>query len=300
MATFIRRGKSWQVRVCRKGRKASATFPTKLQAQEWASRIENDSIASHYGLQARHTLREAVEQFQLQCVPERQGSRWESLRLAAFLSRESLLCSRQLSSLSESDFSAWRDRRLGEVSPSTVRRELALLGAVLGIARREWKWLSHDPLKIKKPKEPPPRRRGVSHDEVIGILSHANDQVSCAFLLALETGMRAGEILSLTWGNVDLEKRVATLPHTKNGDSRQVPLSRVGVHILQFLKVPQFRIHVSSTRLRGFRVNSYWFASNPVEREDGRVMVHPTVRTEVHRETGRSGVADSRFPLATH
>lgn len=60
---------------------------------------------------------------------------------------------------------------------------------------------------------------------------HANDQVSCAFLLALETGMRAGAILSLTWGNVDLERRTATLPKTKNGDSRQVPLSNLAVNI---------------------------------------------------------------------
>lgn len=190
---------------------------------------------THYGLPTKATLGQALTRFLTEISPNRQGARWEILRLRSFAEREKLLCARQLSSLSEADFSAFRDRRLLDVSASTVRRELALLGAVLGIARREWKWLSHDPLKIKKPKEPPARRRGVSRDEVIGILSHANDQVSCAFLLALETGMRAGEILSLTWGNVDLEKRTATLPKTKNGDSRQVPLSSTGVHLLQLL-----------------------------------------------------------------
>ena len=44
-------------------------------------------------------------------------------------------------------------------------------------------------------------------------------------LFAIETGMRRGEILSLTWENVHLGKRYVHLPDTKNGDSRDVPLS---------------------------------------------------------------------------
>lgn len=209
-----------------------------MQAQEWAAKIEAEATNAHYRLSSRKTLADAIEQFRMDVSPSRRGSRWEDLRLASFAERETQLCARQLSSLTEADFAAWRDRRVGEVSASTVRREFALLGAVLGIARREWRWLSHDPLKIKKPSEPPARRRGVTREEVIGILSHANEQVSCAFLLALETGMRAGEILSLTWGNVDLDRRVALLPKTKNGDSRQVPLSAAAIYVLRELQVP--------------------------------------------------------------
>jgi integrase len=45
-------------------------------------------------------------------------------------------------------------------------------------------------------------------------------------ILALETAMRRGELVGLLWEHVDLEKRVAHLPQTKNGDSRDVPLSQ--------------------------------------------------------------------------
>jgi integrase len=42
-------------------------------------------------------------------------------------------------------------------------------------------------------------------------------------ILAIETGMRRGELLSLAWSNIDFEVRVAHLPLTKNGESRDIP-----------------------------------------------------------------------------
>ena len=53
--------------------------------------------------------------------------------------------------------------------------------------------------------------------------------------LAIETGMRRSELLALQWSNVDLEKRIAFLPITKNGESRGVPLSTRAVAILRGL-----------------------------------------------------------------
>jgi integrase len=50
--------------------------------------------------------------------------------------------------------------------------------------------------------------------------------------LAIETAMRLGELLALEWKHVDLERRVAFLPHTKNGHSRSVPLSPIAVELL--------------------------------------------------------------------
>ena len=54
-------------------------------------------------------------------------------------------------------------------------------------------------------------------------------------LFAIETGMRRGEILSLTWEHVHLGKRYVHLPDTKNGDSRVVPLSPLALELLRDL-----------------------------------------------------------------
>ena len=54
-------------------------------------------------------------------------------------------------------------------------------------------------------------------------------------LLAVETAMRRGELLSLTWSNLDLDEQLAYLPETKNGEKRTVPLSPVAQDILNSL-----------------------------------------------------------------
>ena len=58
-------------------------------------------------------------------------------------------------------------------------------------------------------------------------------RTAAAFCFALETGMRAGEIVALTAENVFWERRFVHLPHTKNGLARDVPLSP---HALEILK----------------------------------------------------------------
>jgi len=70
------------------------------------------------------------------------------------------------------DLVEWRDLRLTEnVLPSTVRRELQLIGAVLSVARREWKWLSADLMKdLQYPKKSQPRERRISSEETEKVL----------------------------------------------------------------------------------------------------------------------------------
>jgi integrase len=53
--------------------------------------------------------------------------------------------------------------------------------------------------------------------------------------LALETGMRQGELLALTWDHIELGRRVARLLDTKNGEARDVPLSSAAVTVLRDL-----------------------------------------------------------------
>jgi integrase len=45
-------------------------------------------------------------------------------------------------------------------------------------------------------------------------------------ILAIETAMRWGELLDLRWQHIDFKLNVAHLPLTKNGESRDIPLSR--------------------------------------------------------------------------
>lgn len=239
MATYRKRGKSWRVELYRNGGRESATFPTKQQASAWAQQREAELSGARL---PDKTLREALERFRLKVSPTRKGARWEELRLLVMEAQP--IARRPLARLTGADLAEWRDGRLGEVAPATVAREMALLRTVLETARREWHWLRDKPMAdVRVPKSPPSRKRRVSRDEIdrvtlaLGVTdtesATAENRTGLAFLFAVETAMRAGEILGLTWA--DVRQKAVNLPRTKNGDVRDVPLSPRAREILAAL-----------------------------------------------------------------
>jgi len=60
--------------------------------------------------------------------------------------------------LAPRDFADWRDRRMTEVAPASVIREMQLMSAVLNVARKEWGMISENPISdVNRPSKPPPR-----------------------------------------------------------------------------------------------------------------------------------------------
>ena len=113
------------------------------------------------------------------------------------------------------------------------------------MAIKEWGMVKENPMSnVKRPSEPAARDRLVTSRELEALAISAGGDLKLktgrafhAFLFAVETAMRAGEIVALTWGNIDTKKRVAHLPMTKNGTSRDVPLSNEAIRLLEALPV---------------------------------------------------------------
>lgn len=238
MATVSRHGKGWRVQIRRAGHPPiSKTFPLKTQAWAWAAEVEREIIEGSYN-PVKHTLDEALERYELKEAPKRDGSRWEVMRIRAF--RRHRIARKLISRVTEADLSAWRDERLESVSGSTTRREMNLWEQVFEVARKEWKWIDRNPIRdVKKPPEPPSRKRGVADDEVrqMGerLTGPYGREVFLGFQLGIETAMRAGEMWSLSRDQIDLKISVAHLLKTKNGDTREVPLSPRAVEIVREL-----------------------------------------------------------------
>jgi integrase len=138
-----------------------------------------------------------------------------------------------LAAISPDLVASYRDERLeAGKSPSTVRLELSLLSHLFTIAIKEWRiGLFYNPVaNIRKPTPPKGRDRRLSADEEITLLkacdNHSNPMLGWITRIALYTGMRAGEIKSLTRRQVNLQKRTVYLSETKNGSARTVPLTR--------------------------------------------------------------------------
>ncbi len=241
MATFrkLPSGK-WQAQIARNGIRKSSSFATKREAQDWAARQEY-LVTNAEPPQTKLTLKDAFDRYAREESPKRRGERWEVVRLERLSSDK--IADKRLADLEPADFAEWRDRRAKEVAPATVRREMTLMSSVLTTARREWGLISHNPISdIRKPASPPPRDRRVSADEIDKLikaggtdLSKAQARAVHAFRFAVETAMRAGEIVGLTDKTVDRDTRVATLPKTKNGTARKVPLSTAALGLLDEL-----------------------------------------------------------------
>jgi integrase len=218
----------------------SATFKTKREAAQWV--LKREAELSGRKLPDK-TLGDALDRYLEEVVPTHRGHRWEALRIKAM--RSAPIASRPLAAMEGPDLAAWRDGRLKEVSGATVAREMTLIRSVLEACRLDWGWVRENPMRdVRKPRTPASRKRRVSAEE-IGRLEIACDladgleartalqRTGLAFLFALETAMRAGEILGLTWA--DVSEKSVRLPLTKNGDAREVPLSKRAREILAVL-----------------------------------------------------------------
>jgi integrase len=243
MASIIKKSKGWEVQISVKGARKTRTLPSKKLAEDWAFKTEYELRSQvEDGVSQTHTFRDVFERYQEEVSEHKKGSRWEIIRLTKFCTYP--LADIKLSKLRREDLEAWIDLRLRTVKTSTVNRELNLISHCLTQARR-WRWMKDNPMKdLKRPENPPHRDRRISQEEIDLVLhclnyteDHELDQkqqfTAAAFLFAIETAMRAKEICSLSPSTVDLDKRVAHLPKTKNGAARSVPLTREAVRLLK-------------------------------------------------------------------
>ena len=255
MAAFkqLESGK-WQVQIFKAGKRTSKSFPTKKAAKDWAAREEYLAVNAE-PVGSTMLVKDVFDRYANEVSVLRKGEKWEVVRLNKIGRDE--IGDIVISKLRSADIADWRDRRLLEVMPASVAREMNLISGVMTVARKEWGYLSSNPVTdVRKPNKPPPRDRVVTASELEALaLSAGSDlqnitaRVFHAFLFACETAMRAGEIVVLTWENVDLDRAVAHLPTTKNGYSRDVPLSTEAVRLLKALPEadPVFGLNSSQT-----------------------------------------------------
>ncbi|MBX9638080.1 MAG: site-specific integrase [Nitrosomonas sp.] len=246
MATYRKIGKNWKVEVCRKGVRRSKTFNTKAECTFWAAEIEQEILAGESGKVPVKKFSDLLRRYADEVSPAKRGCDWEVTRINMICRDE--ISEVMLSQLKSDKFASWRDRRLRNVSVGTVLREWNLLSHVINVSIKEWGWLKENPLKnVKRPPQPRPRDRLISEDEIQRLLfalgynyerkpETYSSRVGAALLFAIETAMRAGEIVSLNWDRVNLDKRTALLIETKNGHKREVPLSGEAIRILNQLQ----------------------------------------------------------------
>ena len=242
----------WWVQIQVAGQRPSGTFDTKAQATAWAARKATELRAMRSGRAGLvKTLRDALRRYAEEVSPSKRGERWEVIRLQAFETpvHAPLPLGKKLADLTPEDVAMWRDARLAKVARGTVLRDLTLLASVLEHARREWGWLDVNPAQgVRRPAQPDHRDRVITGRETrvmmrqLGWPTRQPDGVrrvrtvqqaaAVTFVLALMTGMRAGELCGLKPGDVMPDH--LKIRSGKTG-KRDVPLTPTAVRVLQML-----------------------------------------------------------------
>ncbi len=240
MAYFRKRSGSWEASIEKKGySRISRTFDTKTQAEAWAKVTEAEMVRGHFVSRKEAestTLSEALDRYEREIIVEKKGAVQEKSRIRIW--KRSPLAKRFLAQVQGKDVAAYRDARLKEVGPNTVRLELALLSHLFTIAVKEWgiSGLVNPVQQIRKPKAPEGRDRRLKPEELDRIVAASESAVLGDIArFAIETAMRQEEIAEMIWDHSDQKKKTYILLDTKNGTKRIVPLSQEAVRILSSL-----------------------------------------------------------------
>ena len=223
MATIRKRGNRYHVQIRRRGQSITRTFDRLATAKSWIPKIEGD-IERHLYIESsgteRTTVGELLERYQRQISPPPTRAN----RLGTLKRR---LDSIRLIHLTSKEVASYRDIRLQEVSPASLKRELTILSQVLTVASKDWGIsIPQNPVKmISLPKVDQARTRRLEIGERERLLNSSNPELYRIITLALETGMRRGEILNIKRSHIDFNKSILLIPSTKTDTPRTIPLS---------------------------------------------------------------------------
>ncbi len=245
----------WQARVTRKGLAPEVkTFDAHYDAVKWCRAVETEIDRGFFvSLKAseRTTLGDVLLRYAAEVSPTKRSAK-DNIAKLKFLARQRI-AKLSLANLSPKAVAQYRDERLKAVSAGTVILDLATMRSALNHARREWGYVIENPVeRVRLPASPMHRERTLAADEearllealTVGSLRDEDGKFSkdvrCPWIkpmviVAIESAMRRGELLALRWEHVDLQRRVAFLPITKNGRSRHVPLSTRATETLKAL-----------------------------------------------------------------
>lgn len=241
MATIRRRGQGWHVQIRIAGTKpVTRTFATKDDAVKWSRQIEGDiqdgAVVTGLDILKRTTLRQLIERYRDTVTIHKKSAVNETMYLDAIL-REPFV-DKLVAAVTRDDLVQYRDERLKSVKASTINHDLTFISQVFNTAKHEWGIPVENPMfGIRRPKADQARTRRLEKDEFDALLRALdvcrNPHIKPLVLFAIETAMRRGEMLALTWANINVENRTLHIPVAKNGHARTIPLTTGAMAILE-------------------------------------------------------------------
>lgn len=280
-----------QARIRRKGKDESQVFLSLAEAKTWAKKTEkliDKSAAGSGSVNAQtYTVGDAVAFYFEDHIQDKKSAeeyRYVFANLPNFLVRERLVL------LTRETVRSWVDEmKKAKLNPATIARRVGCVRAAVNYSTKHETNLDGIPNPFKGAKLPPLLKSSMREriatdeelDEFYKRIGKRSKHLKDYIFLAIETASRRGELVKLKWADVNFKKSIARLRDTKNGESRDAPLSPLALKILTERKV---------TRGRG----EYVFTTQVKETEEGHIQpatisrAFRRVRDKIEKEKGHS------------
>ena len=233
MATIRKRGNKYHAQIRKLGYPSiTQSFSSLTTAKRWVSVTEADMERHlHVVIPDNTLLGELLDRYEDEVSPLHKSHQVEKYRLKTLKRR---LGDISITRLSPALLCKYRDTRLGTVSPASLKRELVILSSVINTAIKEWGInLQSNPVSmVSLPKIARGRDRRLEAGEEAKLLA-CSGELKRIIIVALETGMRRGEILNIKRSHIDLAHQTLLIPITKTDTPRTIPLSSRAIEALR-------------------------------------------------------------------
>lgn len=218
----------------------SKVFTRYADAKAWGAIVESEIERGEFvdRSKAALTLKDAFESYKKEVTPRKRGKQQELVRIAYW--QRHRLAKAAIGKLKPKDFADWRDSELtAGKAKNTVRIHLSLVSHLYRHARKEWGIPVQNPISdIWRPSKGRNRKRRYKEGEEEKLLEAAatvDALLPRAIIILGDSAMRRSEFVMMLKANLDLDRRVAHLPDTKNDNPRDVPLSERAVEAYRSL-----------------------------------------------------------------
>jgi integrase len=227
------------IELYRNGKKIykSKTFSTKREALCWEKKFLyelDNGLVTKDSLKKRK-VSDAIQKYIANVLPQRPKNTRNVLHHLKWWENRIGHC--QLSETTPALCAECRDQLLQEINSkgkvrksATALRYIATMSSVFECCMKDWMWISQNPLRsIKKPSPGHRKTRFFTLEEIQKIhalcASSNSPMILPIFIIAVHTGMRRGEILSLRWEDIDLKEKEIRLSTSKNGESGDIAMT---------------------------------------------------------------------------
>ncbi len=233
MATIRKRSGKYHAQIRKTGyQPLTKTFSSLTTAKRWASTTEADMERNlHVVIPDNTTVGGLLDRYEEEVSPLHKSHKVEKYRSQTL---RKYLGDKRVYALLPSVVCKYRDQRLKTVSPASLKRELVILRSVLNTAIKEWGInLQSNPVSmVSLPKIGNGRDRRLEAGEEEKLLS-VTGELKRIIIVALETGMRRGEILNIKRSHIDFVRQTLLIPLTKTDTHRTIPLSSRAIEALR-------------------------------------------------------------------